>query len=140
MLRVFKEFFTAEMINNLLSAFIGIVAFVLLYLLIKKITKKILTKKEKSQILPTVIRIIRYIIYVLLVIYILGVFKIDISALLGAAGIVGVAVSFASQTSLSNIISGFFIVSEHALKIGDFITVEGISGTVDSIELLSVKL
>lgn len=84
MLRVFKEFFTAEMINNLLSAFIGIVAFVLLYLLIKKITKKILTKKEKSQILPTVIRIIRYIIYVLLVIYILGVFKIDISALLGA--------------------------------------------------------
>ena len=47
MLRVFKEFFTAEMINNLLSAFIGIVAFILLYLLIKKITKKILTKKEK---------------------------------------------------------------------------------------------
>ena len=140
MLRVFKEFFTAEMINNLLSAFIGIVAFILLYLLIKKITKKILTKKEKTQILPTVIRIIRYIIYVLLVIYILGVFKIDISALLGAAGIVGVAVSFASQTSLSNIISGFFIVSEHALKIGDFITVEGISGTVDSIDLLSVKI
>lgn len=140
MIVAIKEFFTAEMITDCLSAVIGLVAFILLYLLIKKITKKILTKKEKAQAIPTVVRIIRYIIYVLLIIYILGVFNIDISALLGAAGIVGVAVSFASQTSLSNIISGFFIVSEHALKIGDFITVEGISGTVDSIDLLSVKI
>ena len=140
MLESIKAFFTAEMVTDIISAAIGLVAFFLLYLLIKKIAKKILTKKEKPQVIPTVVRIIRYIIYVLLVIYILGVFNIDVSALLGAAGIVGVAVSFASQTSLSNIISGFFIVSEHALTIGDFITVEGISGTVDAIDLLSVKI
>ncbi|MBO5125079.1 MAG: mechanosensitive ion channel family protein [Spirochaetaceae bacterium] len=140
MLESIKAFFTAEMVTDIISAAIGLVVFFLLYLLIKKIAKKILTKKEKPQVIPTVVRIIRYIIYVLLVIYILGVFNIDVSALLGAAGIVGVAVSFASQTSLSNIISGFFIVSEHALKIGDFITVEGISGTVDAIDLLSVKI
>ena len=140
MLESIKEFFTAEMIANILSAAIGLVIFFLLYLIIKKIAKKILTKKEKTQTIPTVIRIIRYVIYALVVIYILGVFDINISALLGAAGIVGVAVSFAAQTSLSNIISGFFIVSERALKVGDFITVEGISGTVDSVEMLSVRI
>lgn len=140
MIESIKAFFTAEMIADIISAAVGLVIFFFLYLLIKVIAKKILTKKEKVQVIPTVVRVIRYIIYVLLVIYILGVFNINISALLGAAGIVGVAVSFASQTSLSNIISGFFIVSEHALKIGDFITVEGISGTVDSIQLLSVKI
>ena len=119
MLASIKAFFTAEMVANIISAAIGLVVFFFLYLLIKVIAKKILTKKEKPQVIPTVVRIIRYVIYVLLVIYILGVFNINISALLGAAGIMGVAVSFASQTSLSNIISGFFIVSEHALKIGD---------------------
>lgn len=140
MLETIKSFFTAEIVADVISVAIGLVAFIILYLVIRKIAKKILTKKEKIQVIPTVVRIIRYIMYVLLVIYILKVFNIDISALLGAAGIVGVAVSFASQTSLSNIISGFFIISEKALKIGDFITVEGISGTVDAIDLLSVKI
>ena len=140
MIVAIKEFFTAEMINDVISAAIGLIAFIFLYLLIKKITKKILTKKEKTQAIPTVIRIIRYIIYVLLIIYILGVFNIDISALLGAAGIVGVAVSFASQTSLSNIISGFFILNENlylvfviVLKIENDLNVSSYRSTIISI-------
>mgnify|MGYP003392007707 CR=1 FL=1 len=47
MIVAIKEFFTAEMINDVISAAIGLIAFILLYLLIKKITKKILTKKER---------------------------------------------------------------------------------------------
>lgn len=140
MLDTIKAFLTADMIADIISAVIGIVVFFLLYFVIKKIIKKVLTKKSKPQLISTIVRIIRYVIYILVAIYVLGVFNINISTLLGAAGIVGVAVSFASQTSLSNIISGFFIVSEHALKIGDFITVEGLSGTVDAIQLLSVKI
>lgn len=140
MLESIKNFFTAEMITNLISVAIGLVAFFLLFLLIKTIVKKILLKKGKTQIIPTVIRVVRYVLYVLVILYIFNVFNINISALLGAAGIIGVAVSFASQTSLSNIISGFFIISEHALKVGDYITVDGVSGTVTSVELLSVRI
>ena len=62
MIEAFKKFFTAEMINDVISAAIGLIVFILLYLLIKKITKKILIKKEKTQAIPTVIRVIRYII------------------------------------------------------------------------------
>ena len=43
MIVAIKEFFTAEMINDVISAAIGLIAFILLYLLIKKITKKINT-------------------------------------------------------------------------------------------------
>ncbi len=64
----------------------------------------------------------------------------ELAPLLGAAGILGVAVGFASQTSVSNIISGLFLLSERPFASGDVIDIGGITGTVMSIDLLSVKL
>lgn len=64
----------------------------------------------------------------------------SLAPLLGAAGVIGVALGFASQTSASNIISGLFILIEEPFKIGDVITVDGTTGGVLSIDLLSVKI
>ncbi len=63
-----------------------------------------------------------------------------LTAFLGAAGIVGIAVGFASQTSVSNIISGIFLISERSFEVGDVIIVSETKGVVLSIDLLSVKL
>ena len=65
---------------------------------------------------------------------------LNLSVLLGAAGILTVAVGFASQTSASNLISGLFLLAERPFVVGDLITIEGQSGFVLSIDLLSVKL
>lgn len=65
---------------------------------------------------------------------------VDLTVLLGAAGVLSVAVGFASQTSASNLISGLFLLGEQPFVLGDRITVEGITGEVVSIDLLSVKL
>ena len=62
------------------------------------------------------------------------------SALLGAAGIIGIALGFASQTSVSNIISGLFLIGEKPFEVGDIIVVGEKRGTVLSIDLLSIKL
>ena len=64
----------------------------------------------------------------------------DLTVLLGAAGFLSVAVGFASQTSASNIISGLFLIGERAFEVGDVIQVDGLTGEVLSIDLLSVKL
>lgn len=64
----------------------------------------------------------------------------DLGVVLGAAGILSVAVGFASQTAASNIISGFFLVAERPFKIGDQLVVDGNLGEVISIDALSVKL
>ncbi len=64
----------------------------------------------------------------------------NVTALLGAAGIFGVTIGFASQTSISNIISGIFILLERSFKIGDIIDCQQATGTVQSIDLLSVQL
>ena len=60
--------------------------------------------------------------------------------LLGAAGVFTVALSFASQTSVANLISGLFLLIERPFKVGDFIQVKSLSGKVHSIDLLSTKI
>jgi len=64
----------------------------------------------------------------------------NLSVLLGAAGVLTVALGFASQTSASNVISGLFLMIEQPFKIGDAVQIGGTTGEVLSIDLLSVKL
>jgi small-conductance mechanosensitive channel len=64
----------------------------------------------------------------------------DLSVLLGAAGILTVAIGFASQTSASNLISGLFLLGERPFVVGDVIKVGGTTGEVVSLDLLSMTL
>jgi len=65
---------------------------------------------------------------------------VDLSFLMGAAGLLTVALGFASQTSASNLISGMFLLFERPFAIRDIVQVGSISGEVVSIDLLSVRL
>lgn len=65
-------------------------------------------------------------------------FSLDV--VLGAAGILTVAIGFASQTSASNMISGLFLLVERPFEIGDYIEVDATLGEVVGIDMLSVKL
>jgi small-conductance mechanosensitive channel len=78
-----------------------------------------------------------------LVVWILDELGFGLAPLLGAAGIFGIAIGFASQTSVSNIISGFFLMAEQPFRVDDIVQVGGTGGTlgrVQSIDMLSVKL
>lgn len=81
-----------------------------------------------------------YFIFLLFVISGLREMGFKLSVFLGAAGILTVAIGFASQTSASNLISGLFLIGEGPFEIGDYIQVDKIEGEVLSIDLLSVKL
>ena len=64
----------------------------------------------------------------------------SLAPLLGAAGILGIAIGFASQTSVSNVISGFFLLGEEPFQVGDVIQVGDMTGVVLTIDMLSVKV
>lgn len=81
-----------------------------------------------------------YLILMLFLISALHELGFNLGVLLGAAGILTVAIGFASQTSASNLISGLFLVAERPFTVGDVIRVGTTSGEVLSIDLLSVKL
>ena len=75
-----------------------------------------------------------------LAVWLLDELGFGVAPLLGAAGIVGIAVGFASQTSVSNVISGFFLMLEQPFVVDDIIQVGTTLGRVESIDTLSVKL
>lgn len=85
-------------------------------------------------------RLCFYLVFVLFAIAALREAGFSLDVVLGAAGILTVAIGFASQTSASNIISGLFLVMEKPFEIGDFIEVDATIGEVVAIDLLSVKL
>jgi small-conductance mechanosensitive channel len=85
-------------------------------------------------------RLGRYTITILVLMTALRELGFNLNILLGAAGILTVAVGFASQTSASNLISGLFLVAERPFVVGDVIRVGDVTGEVIAIDLLSVKL
>ncbi len=85
-------------------------------------------------------RILFYVIFILFLISAIQQLGFNISALLGATGILTVALGIASQTSMSNVVSGVFIIGEKPFEIGDTIKVNDIQGEVLSIDFLSVKI
>lgn len=85
-------------------------------------------------------RTVRWLLYGVILATVLLQFGVNLGAALGAAGIVGIAVGFAAQTSLSNVISGFFLLGEKPFVVGDLIEVDGVTGTVDKIGMISASV
>ena len=82
-------------------------------------------------------KVIYYIIVLWAVAIALPYLNINLSGLLVAGGIAGLVIGFASQSVVSNLVSGLFLAVEHPIKIGDTINVAGINGTVEDVRILS---
>ncbi len=85
----------------------------------------------------------RLVFYGLLVLFVASALRelgFSLAILMGAAGVLTVAVAFAAQTTGSNLISGLFLIGERSFVVGDIIRVGSTTGEVLSIDALSVKL
>jgi moderate conductance mechanosensitive channel len=65
---------------------------------------------------------------------------INIAPLLAGAGIVGVAIGFGSQKLVQDFITGIFLLLENAMQVGEFVTVSGLSGTVEALSVRTMRL
>jgi small conductance mechanosensitive channel len=65
---------------------------------------------------------------------------INVAAALAGLGVAGIAIGFAAQDILSNIIAGFVIFLDRPFRVGDFIKVEGQYGSVTNITLRSTRI
>ncbi|HOZ72607.1 MAG TPA: mechanosensitive ion channel family protein [Spirochaetales bacterium] len=137
---IFEQLFTVDtaitVARVVLTAALG---FIFVGLVIT-VLRKVVTKRMEARSGGLVVKIAQYLGFAFIAISVLDAAGVNLSALLGAAGIAGIAIGFAAQTSVSNFISGFFIVSEKTFSQGDVIDVDGTSGLVHSIDAMSVKL
>ncbi len=107
---------------------------------LSRILRRYFSKKYSAQMGLIVSKSVLYIGISIILISALRELGFKLTTLLGAAGIIGIAVGFASQTSVSNIISGLFLITEQSFEVNDVISVGNTTGVVLSIDMLSVKL
>ena len=135
-----KSFITWENLFKLLGTVFIILVMWIVFRLIAKAIRRVPETKLPAQRTAVIIRFLKYIFYIIVVLYVLGLFGINLKAIWGAAGIAGVAIGFAAQTSVSNLISGLFVLTEGSIHVGDTIIVGDVTGVVDEVKLLSIRV
>ncbi|HRR98435.1 MAG TPA: mechanosensitive ion channel, partial [Candidatus Syntrophosphaera sp.] len=126
LVEIFHQYLTPERLNTVIRVILTLAIGIPLIIFVRKLVQKLVRNRLSPQSEQLVVRIVYYSLALILVVMVLNEFGFKVSALLGAAGIIGIAVGFAAQTSISNIISGIFLISEKPFVIGDVIEVGSI--------------
>ncbi len=137
---LFGQLFSIATVVKIARVAIALLLGLIFVGLVIGILKKVTSRRMDARTSSLVVKIAQYLGFAFILVNALDAAQVNLSTLLGAAGIVGIALGFAAQTSVSNFISGFFIVSEKTFAQGDVISVEGTTGIVYSIDAMSVKL
>lgn len=96
---------------------------------------------KRAYTLTHIVRdVARIVIFFAGVMMILSEIGIDLGPLLAAAGLGGLAIGFGAQSLVKDLISGFFILLENSVRVGDVVEVAGVSGLVEEIELRTIRL
>jgi moderate conductance mechanosensitive channel len=103
-----------------------------------------LGEQEQIKRAETIGRVLRYITSVVLSlvagVLILSELGVAIAPILGAAGVVGLAIGFGAQSLVKDYFTGFFLLLENQLTTGDVVEVGGKSGLVEDVTLRFVRL
>jgi len=135
-----SKYFNAETIEKLLRIGIILVVGIIIIAILASVLNKLLPGRMSQQRKMLIKRFVRYTAIVILFLIVISELEINLGAIFGAAGVIGIVIGVASQTSIGNIVSGFFLVSEKPFEIGDLIRIGDKTGTVYSIDLLSIKI
>jgi len=126
-----------DVINTLLILLIGLFFINILV----KVSKKIMTKSNIELTLQKFLSdLLSWILKALLIITVISKLGVPTTSFVAIIGAAGLAVGLALQGSLANFAGGALIMIFKPFKIGDFISAQGESGTVKSIEIFTTKL
>ncbi|MBW8332611.1 MAG: mechanosensitive ion channel family protein [Prolixibacteraceae bacterium] len=135
-----STFFSIETVDKFIRIVFILVVGIGSIQFISHLIKRSLRKQLSRQRMMIISRTVVYTGYVGLVLIVIRELNYDLTALFGAAGVVGIVIGVASQTSIGNIVSGLFLVSEKSFELGDVVRIGDKTGTVYSIDLLSIKI
>jgi small-conductance mechanosensitive channel len=137
---IFAQMSRTELALAIGRALLIVVAGFVVARLVSRAVNRVFKESVSPHVAMLAQRGVYYLLLAIFIMWALYELGFSIGVLLGAAGILTVAVGFASQTSMSNLISGLFLIGERPFEIGDLIKVDQTVGEVLSIDLLSVKL
>ncbi|TPJ73796.1 mechanosensitive ion channel domain-containing protein [Mesorhizobium sp. B2-7-1] len=85
-------------------------------------------------------KIVRYAILILVTIMVLGQFGVQTASIIAAIGAIGLAIGLALQGTLQNIAAGIMLLALRPFRIGEYVEVGSIAGTIEEIGLFATKL
>jgi len=123
------------------------VAIVMLQRLVRGVRVRIashLGGEDTARRAATLGRVVRYLVALvvgaLATMLVLAEVGVSVAPILGAAGVVGLAVGFGAQSLVKDYFTGFFILFEDQIRAGDVVRIAGIGGLVEDITLRHVRL
>ena len=153
--KVITEYWEAsglDLVRALLATLLVLVLAKLARSLLSRFTVRVLRPRpgvrdyeqqlRRSQTLqPLLLEIERYVIYFIAFVTILSHFGVNMSAILASVGVVGIAVGFGAQNLVKDVISGFFLLFDGLIAVGDVIKVDAnTSGTVEAVGLRNTQV
>ncbi len=98
-------------------------------------------KRQRAVTLGTLLQSTAgYVVWAIAGIMVLSEVGLDIGALIATAGIAGLAVGFGAQTLVKDVIGGIFLLFDDILHVGDLVTIDGHTGTIEEIGVRLIKL
>jgi len=139
------------MIGSGLTIIVALVLMVVLLLISRLLLNRLrsfIARPERSaeriKQIDTMVAVLRHIVSITIVavsaLVIVSELGIDLSPVLTAVGITGLAVSFGAQSLVRDVISGFFMLLEDQVRVGDVVSVGEHSGSVEAITLRTIRL
>jgi small conductance mechanosensitive channel len=99
---------------------------------------------ESGKRVETIIRLLQQAamltLWITVFLVVLKEINVDIAPIIASAGIVGLAVGFGAQNLVRDIISGFFIILENQIRVGDVAIINGTGGLVEKINFRTIVL
>ena len=103
----------------------------------KRFIARSLLKKNTS---IAIVKVFRYLAYVLLVFLALRLINVPLTAFAFLGGAIAIGVGFGAQNIINNFISGFILMAERPINIGDLIDLDGVIGEIEEIGARCTKV
>ena len=120
-------------------------------ILLRKMEQKLIRRGEAEGEVPsetakraeTLARLLRQgviiLIWVMVILMALREFGVEIGPILASAGVAGLAIGFGAQNLVRDVISGFFLILENTVRVGDVAVVNGTGGLVEKINFRTYR-
>ena len=98
------------------------------------------TEADLDRIIHILLIVVKYVIWFVVFLILLHIFEIDITALLAAAGIAGIAVALAAQDIIGNFFAGIVIATDKPFRLGDRVRIDAFFGDVVGLGARSTRI
>lgn len=135
--KTFSTMTLEKAIPALIVLAVGFVAVYLLTKLFDKLMSRTQLEKSLSGFLRSLIRILLYVIVVLVA---LGTLGLNVSSLVAILSVASLAITLAVQGTLANIAGGIQVLTAKPFRVGDYVEIGGVEGTVKEIGMIYTRL